>query len=49
MAERSPAPVPTTVSPEMQTLIGEPYIPLWNVHPATRKGPGRLFDPRLKT
>ena len=44
MAERSSAPVPTTVSPEMQALIGAPFRPSWNMRPATGKpgSPGRL-------
>src|SRR5689334_11955557 len=35
MAERSPAPVPTTVSAEMQTLIGAPLNPIWKQRPTT--------------
>ena len=35
MVERPSASVPTTVSPEMQALIGAPFRPTWNVRPAT--------------
>ena len=45
MAERSSAPVPTTVSPEMQALIGAPFRPTWNVRPATGEAWKSLVDP----
>ena len=44
MAERSPAPVPTTVSPEMRTLIGAPLNPIWKQRPATAEGWKPLVD-----
>ena len=44
MAERSPAPVPTTVSPEMQALIAAPLNPIWKQRPATAEGWKALVD-----
>ncbi|HLX98168.1 MAG TPA: alpha/beta hydrolase [Roseiarcus sp.] len=44
MAERSPAPVPTTVSPEMRALIGAPLNPIWRERPTTAEGWKALVD-----
>src|SRR5579864_133444 len=44
MAERSPAPVPTTVSPEMQALISAPFNPLWKQRPTTTEGWKSIVD-----
>ena len=44
MAERSPAPVPATVSPEMQALIGAPLNPIWKQRPTTAEGWKPLVD-----
>jgi epsilon-lactone hydrolase len=44
MAERSPAPVPATVSPEMQALIGAALNPIWKQRPTTADGWKPLVD-----
>jgi epsilon-lactone hydrolase len=49
MAERSPAPVPTTVSPEMRTLIAAPLNPLWTQRPASAEGWKSLVDSAAAT
>ena len=49
MAERSPAPVPTTVSPEMQTLIAAPLNPLWTQRPTSAEGWKSLVDSAAAT
>ena len=49
MAERSPAPVPTTVSPEMRALIAAPLNPLWTQRPTTAEGWKSLVDSAAAT
>jgi epsilon-lactone hydrolase len=44
MAERMPAPTPTTVSPEMQALISAPLNPIWNRRPTNAEGWKSLVD-----
>jgi epsilon-lactone hydrolase len=44
MPERSPAPIPTTVSPEMQALIAAPLNPIWKQRPTTAEGWKSLVD-----
>jgi acetyl esterase/lipase len=44
MAERSRAPIPTTVSPEMQALIAAPLNPIGRQRPTTAEGWRPLVD-----
>ena len=44
MPERSSAPIPTTVSPEMQALIAAPFNPIWKQRPTTAEGWKSLVD-----
>jgi monoterpene epsilon-lactone hydrolase len=39
-------PVPATVSPPMQVLIGAPLQPTWNEHPKTAQAWKALIDQR---
>jgi epsilon-lactone hydrolase len=49
MPERSPAPVPTAVSPEMQALIAAPLNPIWKQRPTTAEGWKTLVDAAAAT
>jgi monoterpene epsilon-lactone hydrolase len=44
MADRLPAPTPTTVSPQMQALIAAPLNPIWKQRPATAEAWKALVD-----